>query len=183
MNDTISYIKTHISRVQKKLIILMDNIYNRAIQHDASKLREPELSMWKKMDEEPRYQYGTKEYEDKIVRYKHLFDLHYENNPHHPEHFQNGISDMTLIDLMEMLCDWISYKDNIRASEAIAMVEKQSKRFGYSDEIKNMLINTLVIYFIVLGSENRIDQNENIDKIKEKYISETNKRKLVDILI
>ena len=36
---------------------------------------------------------------------------HYVNNLHHPEHFQ-AVDSMTLIDIVEMLCDWtaMSYK-------------------------------------------------------------------------
>ena len=147
MCDTKSYILNHRKRVQNKLFKLIVALLMRSQEHDKSKLEEPEFSLWEKMDEEPRYQYGSKEYKEKIERYRELFEMHYKKNPHHPEHFMNGISDMTLIDLAEMLCDWISYKDNIRVTEAIEMVEKQSKRFGYSDEIKNMLINTLNTYF------------------------------------
>ena len=31
---------------------------------------------------------------------------HYEDNCHHPEHYRNGIHDMNMVDLIEMLCDW-----------------------------------------------------------------------------
>ena len=187
MCDTETYIKNHIKRVQNKLFKLITALSIRLQDHDKSKLQEPELSMWKKMDEEPRYPYGSKEYKDKIERYHELFEMHYKNNPHHPEHFQNGISDMTLIDLAEMLCDWISYKDDIRVTEAIEMVEKQSKRFGYSDEIKNMLINTLNTYFTVLGDKKEFnlyqDHDNYIKNMINKYEEESRKRKLIDVLI
>ena len=187
MCDTKSYILNHIKRVQNKLFKLIIALLMRSQEHDKSKLEEPEFSLWEKMDEEPRYQYGSKEYKEKIERYRELFEMHYKKNPHHPEHFMNGISDMTLIDLAEMLCDWISYKDNIRVTEAIEMVEKQSKRFGYSDEIKNMLINTLNTYFSVLGDEKEFDMYQNCDtyinKIADKCDEENKKSKIIDIMI
>ena len=62
----------------------------------------------------------------------------------------NGINDMNLIDIMEMLCDWISYKDDISITDAVEVVEKQSRRFGFSDELKNILLNTLFEYFAKL---------------------------------
>jgi len=177
MCDTELYIRNHIKRVQNKLSKLVAALLIRMREHDKSKLEEPEFSLWKKMDEEPRYPYGTRKYNKKIKRYRELFEMHYKENPHHPEHFPNGISDMTLIDLMEMLCDWISYKDNIRVSEAIEMVEKQSKRFGYSDEIKNMLINTLNTYFAVLAGENESDIYRDMINKYEK------ENKIIDILV
>ena len=187
MCDTESYIRNHIKRVQNKLFKLITALSIRLQEHDESKLEEPEFSLWKKMDEEPRYPYGSKEYKEKIERYHELFEMHYKKNPHHPEHFQNGISDMTLIDLAEMLCDWISYKDNIRVTEAIEMVEKQSKRFGYSDEIKNMLINTLNTYFAVLGDEKEFNMYQNHDayikRMIDKYEEENKKSKILDIMI
>lgn len=151
MNDTESYILEHIKRVQFKLIRMIKLLVVRCVVHDKSKLQEPEFSLWVKMDEEPKYRYGTKEYEDKIKRNKKVFELHYKSNRHHPEHFANGIYDMNLIDLLEMCCDWISYKDDIRVTEAIEMVEMQSKRFGFSDEIKILLKNTIFEYFASLG--------------------------------
>jgi hypothetical protein len=45
----------------------------------------------------------------------HLFKHHYVRNRHHPEYHCNGISDMTIIDKIEMVCDWMAaikrYKD------------------------------------------------------------------------
>lgn len=54
-----------------------------------------------------------------------------------------GISGMNLIDLIEMLCDWkaatIRHNDgDIRKSIAI-----NQKRFGYSDEMKRFMLNTV----------------------------------------
>ena len=40
------------------------------------------------------------------TKFKPAIDHHYANNRHHPEHWPNGINDMTLMDLIEMLADW-----------------------------------------------------------------------------
>ena len=79
-------------------------------------------------------------------------------------------------------------KDNIRVTEAIDMVEKQSKRFGYSDEIKDMLINTLNTYFAVLGDgEKELDEYQNHDlyikQMIDNYEKENKKSKIIDIKI
>lgn len=164
MDDTEKYILEHINRVRIKLNKLINELYERSRRHDESKLKEPELSRWKAMDKEPKYPYGSQEYKDKIERYKDVFKMHYKANRHHPEHFENGISDMTLIDLMEMLSDWLSYKEKFRISEAIDLIETQSKRFNYADEVKNMLINTCLEYFTKLeGFE------DDTKETREKY--------------
>lgn len=147
--DTASCIKNHIKSVQRKLSVLIKELQNRLENHDRSKL-EDELWYWEFMDQEPKYPYGSKEYFSKIKRNEMVFKIHYKKNRHHPEHFMNGINDMNLIDIMEMLCDWISYKDDISITDAVEVVEKQSRRFGFSDELKNILLNTLFEYFAKL---------------------------------
>lgn len=160
MDITVKYILEHIDRVRKKLNKLIKELTKRANDHDASKLREPELTYWRQMDQEKRYDYGTPEYERKIKKYEFLMEMHYKANRHHPEHFHNGISDMTLVDLTEMLCDWLSYKEKMRVSEAIKLIEDQSKRFHYSEEIKNMLINTCLEYFTIFEGLDDTEEKE-----------------------
>lgn len=170
MTKTEKDIRDHIDRVRTKLRKLVLELQNRMFTHDKSKLEEPEFSGWLAMDSEPKYPYGSIEYKRKKEKYKELFKLHYKNNRHHPEHFQNGIFDMTLVDLMEMLCDWLSYKESYRISEAINLIEYQSNRFHYSDEIKDMLINTCLEYFTDtegISEPNDIDNNVHIKHIDE----------------
>ena len=145
-SETKICIKNHIKSVQRKLKVLIDELQKRLENHDKSKLTD-ELWYWEFMDQEPKYPYGSKEYFSKKKRNEMVFQMHYKNNRHHPEHFMNGINDMNLIDIMEMLCDWISYKDDISITDAVDIVEKQSRRFGFSDEIKNLMLNTLFEYF------------------------------------
>lgn len=150
--DTVKSIKEHIKRVQEKIGILVKELQERLKNHDRSKLGE-ELYLWKKIDLEERYPYGTKEYFEKMSRNKEVFQTHYSNNRHHPEHFENGIEDMNLIDIIEMLCDWLSYKDgNLSYHEAQEIIYKQAKRFGFGDEIINIMINTAWEYFSKFGS-------------------------------
>ena len=42
---------------------------------------------------------------------------HYKNNPHHPKYWvqdDGNIKDMELVYIIEMLCDWLSFGDDIR---------------------------------------------------------------------
>ena len=88
-----------------------------------------------------------------MKRNKEVFKMHYANNRHHPEHFKNGIEDMNLIDIIEMLCDWLSYKEgSLSYHEAQEIIYNQAKRFGFGDEIINIMINTAWEYFSKFGS-------------------------------
>ena len=109
---TKEYIEKHQNAVKRWLAHFSMILQSRAIKHDESKLQEPEYSLWKKMDEEPRYPYGTKEYSSKLKRWQHLFRLHWKDkrNRHHPEHFVSPVAEMDLMDMIEMLCDWLGYK-------------------------------------------------------------------------
>ncbi len=172
-NITTKYIKDHILRVQKRLNDFIIELRKKLYTHDLSKLEEPEYSLWLKMDSEPRYPYGSKEYKDKMKRHDYVFKLHYKHNRHHPEHFEFGISGMDLVDLIEMLIDWISYKDELSVEDAIRLVEIQSDRYHLSDDLKSVLKNTLINHYSRMSLlTNKSDNN------REKHDSH-----IIDILI
>lgn len=49
--------------------------------------------------------YGTPCYMETLKEIQPNVDLHYKRNPHHPEHY-GGIEKMSLLDTVEMVCDW-----------------------------------------------------------------------------
>lgn len=153
---TKEYIEKHIEYVRKHLAIFIALLRARSIKHDDSKLQEPEFSLWCKMDEEPRYEYGSDKYIEKMKKHAKVFNMHYKNNRHHPEHFSNlGILGMNLVDIIEMLCDWLGYKEKLSVKEAIDIVDKQMKRYNFSEDLSAIIKNTLIDYFSVLkGFEN-----------------------------
>lgn len=205
---TKEYIKAHISRVTKHLNLFILLLAHRAYEHDQTKLGPRELPLWEKMDEEPRYPYGSPEYFDKIQRNQEVFKRHYAANRHHPEHYINGIRDMTLVDITEMLCDWLGYKDNISYKEATKIVSEQMLKYGIitkaeydqtiddkyimSNEdpniLKVILLNTLKRYFAVLGGGEGVpdgvaeELTNTSDITKNPYIKQTQEPK-IDLLI
>jgi len=170
---TTEYVQKHISNVRRHLSVIVALLQARANKHDESKLEEPEFSMWSKMDEEPRWPYGSDEYFEKLSRYAYVFEQHYKDrrNRHHPEHFEGGIKDMNLIDIIEMLCDWLGYKGILSRTEAIKIAETQMKRYGFSDDLCALLKNTLEEYFSVIGGFNE-DAESEIDNIPDGLTSE-----------
>lgn len=169
--STEDYINNHKNRVSKWIRHFSSILFNRSEEHDRSKLLEPEISLWKKMDEEPRYPYGTKEYKDKLKRHKHVFDLHYSKNRHHYEYFQIKYDndkilidlDIDLIDIIEMICDWLGYKDSISYSEASNLVKLQCERYGFSEELDQLILNTLRNHFVTFGNIKTINHPKKLD--------------------
>lgn len=171
------YIPNHKNNVEKKMESLCLDLAQRARDHDNSKLESPEYFAWKKMDEEPRYPYGTPEYFDKKRRYDYVFQEHYKNpkNRHHPEHWPNGVEDMNLLDLIEFLCDMFSYKEaNISYSEAVEMLQTQVKRFKISDDLAWILLNTVKEYFCNFGGpefvpDKKVQEQDSIYKAQRSF--------------
>lgn len=142
VKNTVSYTQEHIYNVQKLLNKFANILKQKGKTHDQSKLEEPEVYGWAAMDLEPHYEYGSYEYYDKLRRFSEVFKHHYRVNSHHPEHFVNPEHEMTLIDMVEMLCDWFAYKQDIPIREGVKLIREQCDRFGFSDTIRSLLTNT-----------------------------------------
>ena len=162
--ETEEYIKGHISRVRRHINTFIQLLIRRAEKHDKSKLEEPELSWWKEMDKEPRYPYGSEEYKQKIKRWNKVFKHHYQYNRHHPEHYEYGICEMTLIDIVEMMCDWLGYKDTTTVTEALKVCDEQMARYNISEELRQIIFNTLLRYYSLMGGKNpNYDDNSYVN--------------------
>lgn len=55
----------------------------------------------------------------------------------------SGILGMSLLDLIEMLCDWKAATLRHDDGDIRKSIEINQKRFGYSDELKTIFLNTL----------------------------------------
>jgi hypothetical protein len=96
----------HIKRVNSLLLEMCTLFINRAQNHDNSKLVNPEKELFDKYTPLLKeLKYGTPEYAESLELLKPALEHHYYVNSHHPEHYQNGIDDMNLVDLIEMICD------------------------------------------------------------------------------
>ncbi len=161
---TIKNILNHKQEVKEKMLFLAKEIIKHAEQHDDSKLREPELNWLIEMDKEnEKIKYGTPEYFEKQKRWEKFFKHHYKKNRHHPDHFENmGVYGMTIVDLVEMMCDIVSYCKELHVSEVVKIIDEQKKRFGIDDNISQILINTLNYYYAWVG-----DFKPIIEELKE----------------
>jgi len=145
----------HITEVRRSLLRFVADLLARAHEHDASKFQSPEVEEY--LEYEPVIEvlpYGSEE--QQAARARNIVESrstqhHYEVCRHHPQHFENGILGMNLMDLAEMLCDWKAaseftgygpYKNTIEPFGLEASIEANAERFGYGDELKRILLNT-----------------------------------------
>ena len=87
--------------------------------------------------------YGSEEYKNYLKGLKTGLAIHYTNNRHHQEHFENGVQGMNLLDLVEMVCDWKAASERHADGDIYRSLEINQERFGYSDELKSILKNTV----------------------------------------
>lgn len=138
----------HILHVSANIHILIHEMNKRALTHDASKLEEPELSGFAENTEKlGQTNYGSKEYQDLLDSLQDVIKHHHAKNRHHPEHFKNGVNDMDIIDVLEMLCDWIAASDRTKNGNIFQSISYNSERFKIDDQLKSILKNTINRYF------------------------------------
>ncbi len=143
-------IKEFASIYHHKFVVLqyMNNIIQdlmlRAEQHDQSKFSEEEFpGLVAAIDDIRRYPYGTPEYNQMREKHAATFVVHYKKNRHHPEFFANGIEDMTLMDIVEMLCDWKSASMRQESQGSInKSIEIGAEKYNIPPVLIKILANT-----------------------------------------
>lgn len=117
----------HNITVQKNLGKLSSSLEARSTTHDASKLSLDEFEGFVGVKLIARkFPYGSKQYEESLKDNK-AIELHFSRNPHHPEHYPNGMADMSLLDIIEMVCDW-------KATNEVRL-RKQATEISWEDSL------------------------------------------------
>lgn len=134
----------HIKKVKSRCKLFTKCFNNQFKKHDKVKLYSPEKEYFEKYTPIlKKLTYGSKEYKENIKAMKPAIDHHYEKCRHHPEHFKEGIVNMDLIDLTEMLMDWWTASERHENGDIFESIELNQKRFNYSDDLKRIMINTI----------------------------------------
>ena len=133
---------------------LKTELLMRAANHDKSKLEnEREKNGYIGMHQELLdIDYGTPEYKQVVDRYKYCVELHFKANSHHPEHYENGYSDMSIPDKIEMVCDWcaaIKVRDGLSKWKQNIVFNK--KKFNIPDDEFEKIMN--IARFVILDDE------------------------------
>lgn len=136
--------QSHINKVQVRIAEFQVELDTRAALHDRSKLQEPEKSSYDQLSADLRdIVYGTDEYRAALAAAKPVIDHHYAHNSHHPEHYPNGIAGMSLLDIVEMLCDWKAASERTKQGSIAASLAHNKQRFGIDDQLAAILANTV----------------------------------------
>jgi len=137
----------HIKRVNELLLKVSKDLMYRATYHDNSKLVDPEKSLFDEFT--PKLKgctYGSDEYKSFLSSLKVALDNHYKNNSHHPEHYENGIDGMNLLDLIEMFLDWKAAGERHADGNIHKSIKHNKDRFKMSDQLVSIFKNTAEYY-------------------------------------
>ena len=138
----------HIENVAKFINVMIEQLAERAINHDASKLSAHEKHAFDwlttlKARKDVHEGYWSVEYQKTLDRIAPALRHHYGVNRHHPEHFAEGVNGMNLIDLLEMLCDWADASNRQPDGDLRVSIDVGRRRFGIDDQLASILLNTV----------------------------------------
>jgi hypothetical protein len=134
----------HIMHVRDGLGWAVQELTQRAEDHDRTKMGPEEKAIYDEYTPKLRgTTFNSPEYKEYLVEMGKALEHHYAQYRHHPEHFTRGMKDMTLIDLLEMLIDWRASTKRHADGDVMRSVEVLQERFGYSDELKEVFVNTV----------------------------------------
>lgn len=138
----------HIHRVRELLFLMIRELDDRARNHDQSKLESPEKEIFGEYTPElAKVEYGSDEYKALLEKVKPAIEHHYANNRHHTEYHKNGINDMTLIDLVEMLVDWKAATERLKNGNIRKSIEINAQRYNIDPQLTKIFENTVREYF------------------------------------
>jgi hypothetical protein len=134
----------HIHEVQKRLVIAITLIMERMMLHDLTKMSDPEVKQFTDaVDRLGTAAYGSEEYKQFLRDLHPALTHHYASASHHPEHYPDGINGMNLIDLLEMLCDWMASVSRSKDGNITRSFEVNEARFNISPQLARIMKNTV----------------------------------------
>ncbi len=150
--------QAHINRVASLLMQAVDNLRQRAVVHDASKLESPEREVFDAVTPKLKaMEYGSDEYKASLAEMGTALNHHYANNSHHPERFAltdygvpnpdelkqgAAVARMTLFDLIECLVDWKAASERHTTGDIWKSIEMNKERFGLTEQLYGIFRET-----------------------------------------
>jgi hypothetical protein len=132
--------------------VVISDLFQRAASHDNSKFGAEEFDLYNQaFPDLQKHAYGSDGYKAAVKLLGPALGHHLSVNDHHPEYFENGISQMNAIQLIEMCCDWMAASERGQTNiEQGLMINK--KRFGIDDDLFELIKNTVEYLKRVGGS-------------------------------
>lgn len=139
--EMLETILRHKALVGTYMRAVIAELTQRAVEHDYSKFGSEEFSAYAAtLPKFKEAEYGTPEYQACLDAIQPAIQHHYKANRHHPEFYQYGIYGMTLIDLIEMVCDWIAAA---KSTGGELRLDVQQDRFGIDEFLFAIIARTV----------------------------------------
>jgi hypothetical protein len=130
---TLLIILRHQALVKNYLLQVARKLEERANLHDLSKFQLDEFEGMAKINQIAReMRLDSPEYKASIQ--SEAVKLHWSRNSHHPEYYHDGIKDMSLLDLIEMVIDWRAASEVYRRTSLGESLQIQKERFKMTEE-------------------------------------------------
>lgn len=138
----------HCQLVRRNINLFVSDLQERGLNHDATKFEEPELSIFAENTHKlGGVVYGSPEYKALSQDCLPAITHHYAKNRHHPEHWPDGIENMTLIDLVEMIADWKAATQRNKDGNIRKSIEMNAAKYKMSPQLRTIFENTVREYF------------------------------------
>lgn len=112
-------------------------LLRRSIVHDLSKYSWSEAKHFMKVVCcMKNHTYLGEEYQRDLEILKPALAHHYERNSHHPQFYDGTVSQMSQLDQIEMLCDWLASVRKHSDGNIFKSIEANQDRFKYDDKTK-----------------------------------------------
>jgi hypothetical protein len=143
-DDVIRSTAGHIRRVGDLLTDVSGQLNKRAVHHDTTKWSPEEWPAFEAATPQlAGLTYGSPEYKAALASIGPALEHHYAHNSHHPEFHPDGVADMTLLDLIEMLCDWKAATERHNDGSIIRSLTVNGPRFKIEPQLLRILTNTV----------------------------------------
>ena len=143
-----SHTLEHINEVRKNIWKLIRELDTRGQIHDASKFQSPEREIFAANFEKlAKTVYGSPEYQKLKDEVQVAIDHHYSRNRHHPEHFTNGMHEMDLVDVIELLSDWTAATKRNKNGNIHKSIDFNTPKYNIPPMLAQIMRNTVNRYF------------------------------------
>lgn len=142
-NDFKDRIVLHNQSVKLGLQRVCDILEAKGLIHDEDKFFEDEFELfYQATDKFAQTDFGSSEYHEALSLIQPALKLHYARNSHHPDHYENGVNGMNLLDMIEMLIDWKKASCAYGKTSFQESMEINKKRFKIDEQTFGILLNT-----------------------------------------
>jgi hypothetical protein len=142
--DSTRTTQDHVQKVRDNISRFVSDMIRRGEVHDMSKYEDPEKVLLDAIE----YQnvnngyapFGSPQYIQNTQILKPMLKHHYSINSHHPQHYPNGVMDMSLMDIVEMFCDWQAAA--LRNKEPEMNISHAATMHGLDPQLERIFKNT-----------------------------------------